>query len=593
MNTRNRAFRRTLPPIAAAALAAGSFALLPGAASAASGDLTYSCTYGDLVSGAQPTTVSIDTDAPDSTPASAPLDITTTATVTLPDAVKTALSNLGYQGVELIGQDDADASRLGVKQIYVASGTQIPVTTHPSFKHTTGSEFSGSSPAPNHLDHGPTIPGTAQVKAGDMVLELDVYTTSSTPTVYPVNCTAPSGSPVIDTMKVTAPTSTTVSLSKSSWTAGDPPATATATVTRTGSTSSWPDATGSVQFAVGGKTVSDTVDSNGKASATLPALPGHASYTVTATYEPDSASPYLTSTVTSSSVDVVAPTTTKVGVSDPNPEIGDSSTATATVGSDAGTPGGSVQFMVDGAPFGAPVAVNSGTASIPLDTSAKGAHKVTADFTPSDDLYAGSTSDEESFSVGVPTTTTALGLSRSSAAYGQKPSFTATVAASRGTAAGKVQFKYGTRTATVAVVNGKARFTAPVLAVGSYRVTATYVPTSADSFTGSASASRTLRIVKDTTTTRQSLLNAKYKKKLASTVTVKTKYGTLAVGKVTLVLKHAGKKVGSKTVTLRKGVAKATFNKLTKTGGWSVVASYAGGTNLNKSSNTRSFTVRR
>ena len=80
-----------------------------------------------------------------------------------------------------------------------------------------------------------------------------------------------------------------------------------------------------------------------------------------------------------------AATTTAV-TSSANPSTyGSAVSFTATVTSAGGTPTGTVQFAVDGSPFGGPVPLAGGSASsLLISTLAVGTHAVTADYVPDD-----------------------------------------------------------------------------------------------------------------------------------------------------------------------------------------------------------------
>jgi hypothetical protein len=86
--------------------------------------------------------------------------------------------------------------------------------------------------------------------------------------------------------------------------------------------------------------------------------------------------------------------TVAVRVSDPKPTYGETETFTATVGTYSpalGTPGGTIQFLVDGAPFGSVVTLVSGVAaSSPTSTLPAGRHKISAIYS-GDPSYAANT----------------------------------------------------------------------------------------------------------------------------------------------------------------------------------------------------------
>jgi hypothetical protein len=91
----------------------------------------------------------------------------------------------------------------------------------------------------------------------------------------------------------------------------------------------------------------------------------------------------------------VKPNTTTALVSSPNPSNpGETVTLTATVAPvppGTGTPTGTVQFQLNGANFGAPVALFGGSASLGAASLANGSHAFTATYA-GDSSFAGSTS---------------------------------------------------------------------------------------------------------------------------------------------------------------------------------------------------------
>lgn len=155
-------------------------------------------------------------------------------------------------------------------------------------------------------------------------------------------------------------------------------------------------------------------------------------------------------------------------------------TATVAATNGTGTPTGTVQFAVDGNPFGSPVALNgSGTATTPPSTAlSTGTHTVTATYS-GDSGFLGSASGSRTATVNKADTTTALEAAPTPTVSGQTVTFTATVdvvAPGAGTPTGGVQFNvdgqpYGTAvplsgdTATLSISN---------LSTGNHQVQATY-----------------------------------------------------------------------------------------------------------------------
>ncbi len=113
--------------------------------------------------------------------------------------------------------------------------------------------------------------------------------------------------------------------------------------------------------------------------------------TITATYSGDANFNGDTDTEAHS---VRLPSTTTVTTSDGSTVFGESVTFTATVSATppgTGTPGGTVQFRVDGQPLGGAVTLAGGTASRSTSALAVGSHTITADYTPGGQTFAGST----------------------------------------------------------------------------------------------------------------------------------------------------------------------------------------------------------
>lgn len=509
-DTRHRARpgarRRTrpwaVPAATATALALGSLALLPGSASAKSADLTYSCTYGTLVSGAQPTTVTIDTDAPETTPLLAPLQILTTTTFKVPDSVHSALSAAGASSVQLLA--DATTNH-GVTVSYDFGGTSTPLQTHPVFHFSQADwTFTGTSGGAYTMNPGPKIPGTYQVHAGAIELELTATTSAGT-TTYPVSCTVPSGQ-LVDQILVTDTTTTTLTLSSPTATYGGTAPTATATVTRDGTpTSNWPALTGNVQFYDGSTLVATKSAASGTATYALSGL-GAGQHSITAVYVPATGDPYQASTSTASTLTVSSPTTTTVTA--PQSVLrNDTATATATVKSaDGSTPTGSVSFVVDG---GTPTSktLSGGTATLALPTGVPGSHSVTASYGGA--TYLLTSKGSKDYGVGAPTNTS-LALTASTWAHNDdSPRATATVTApgSDGTwpaLTGTVQFESdGTAIGDPVAVGSDGTATLAQLGdlpLGPHTITAVYTPASGSVYALSTSGGQDLKVTSHTVT---------------------------------------------------------------------------------------------
>lgn len=276
-----------------------------------------------------------------------------------------------------------------------------------------------------------------------------------------------------------APTVTTITGDDPDPSVFGQPVTVSYTVAVTGGGSGTPDGTVTVTYAAGGG-CTGTVAS-GQCSFVPPATATNAS--LTAQYQGSanfsgSTSPAVRHTVTKAS------TTTGV-TSSKNPSgFGESVTFTATVTAVApggGTPGGSIQFRIDGNNADGPVPLNNGSATLTTSTLTPGSHSVEA-------VYGGATGYNGSTGtltqqVGLIPTSTTLTTSPSSSVFGQNVTLTAQVTSSAGSPTGDVRFVDGgscggTVLATVPLSNGSASISVASLSVGSHTLRACYLGTS-------------------------------------------------------------------------------------------------------------------
>jgi len=103
----------------------------------------------------------------------------------------------------------------------------------------------------------------------------------------------------------------------------------------------------------------------------------------------------------------------------------------------------------------------------------------------------------------------------------------------------------------------------------------------------------TTKIVKDTSTTKESAAYSSKKDKAHGTAKVKARYGTPATGKVKFLLKKGSTTIKRATDTLnRRGIAKVSFKGVTAKGKYTIVGKYTGSATLKRSSGKASFTVR-
>jgi hypothetical protein len=177
------------------------------------------------------------------------------------------------------------------------------------------------------------------------------------------------------------------------------------------------------------------------------------------------------------------PTTISVSVSNLSPNVGDAVTFTAQVADPATnrTPTGTVQFFIDGQPFGDPLPLVGGAAvSDPNSGLGLGAHVVTAKYT-SDGSFVSVTGQLAGDFTVLAATGTTVSASAPSVEYGQAVTFTATVSSevlSTGAPGGRVQFTDATTglvLGNLPLVNGTAKVSPSGLGVGTHEVIATYL----------------------------------------------------------------------------------------------------------------------
>ncbi len=216
--------------------------------------------------------------------------------------------------------------------------------------------------------------------------------------------------------------------------------------------------TGTVQFSIDGSPAGGAVALAGGTAAMTTSSMTPGQHTIAATYTGDgnfngSTSPGLSRTVSS------AYTGTSLAASS-NPSIfGGKVTFTATVSAGgAGPVTGTVQFSIDGSPFGAPVALAGGAASFSTSSLAAGSHTITGAYSGNANYPAGKGTLSQSVKP-APTASTVT-VTPKTQQYSDLVSFTATLnpAIVNGLApAQSVTFLVGTQTmgtAALAVVNG-------------------------------------------------------------------------------------------------------------------------------------------
>lgn len=287
-----------------------------------------------------------------------------------------------------------------------------------------------------------------------------------------------------------ADTTTTLSTSNADAVAGEP-LTYTAEIDVVAPGAGNPS--GTVQFASDGEPIGGPVTvSNGSAVSTPVGLDA-GDHVITADYSGDTRFAGGSATIEQ---EVAAAQTTTVVSTSPNPSVvGQEITISATVtpnGAATGTPGGFVQFLVDGVSLGF-VALEGGTASIPVSDLTWGSHDIKATYLSADPNFVTSTSTVQTHTVNKAATKTVLTTSSPVAVWGQPVTFTAevsVVAPGAGSPSGTVTFLDGSAVlGTVDVssaTGGIATITVDDLAVGQHAVEATYDGN--DSFQGSTAS---------------------------------------------------------------------------------------------------------
>ena len=252
------------------------------------------------------------------------------------------------------------------------------------------------------------------------------------------------------------------------------------------------DPTGSVQFYVDGTPYGDPVPLNedGAATVTDSDLPA-GTHQITAGFLPDNDNLGASLSETpATQVVTFADTTTTVfsGPSSPVPVYGQSVTFAAQVVNaspeSTADPTGSVQFYVDGTPYGDPVPLNEdGAATVTDSDLPAGTHQITAGSLPDNDNFGASLSETPATQVVTfADTTTTVFSGPTPSVYGQAVTFAAQVvnASAESTAdpTGSVEFYVdGTPYGSAPLdADGKATITDDSLPAGTHQITAGFLP---------------------------------------------------------------------------------------------------------------------
>ncbi|MET3960628.1 hypothetical protein ABIE44_000562 [Marmoricola sp. OAE513] len=353
-----------------------------------------------------------------------------------------------------------------------------------------------------------------------------------------------------------------------------------------------------VTFALsGGGSVSAVTNGSGVASASLPLNGPVRAATITASV-PGSSNFAAASTSAPFSV-LVNPTTTTVAPSNSTVTIGDPITFDATITPVVGSnPGGTVQFLVNGAALGGPVAVSGNTASVTVNNTGAiglGNHTVQAVYNGSA-LFGTSSSPTVPFRIRVPLlgSTASLSVTPNSTVYGQGVTLSShiTTTSGSGNPTGTVTFKEGGTVYGSAPVNGSgdASIVVTDIPVGAHSITASY--SGDDEYNSANSSPGSLNVAKAdvtvTATTSDSSTVTGEAVDFGVSVAAVAPGAGLPDGTVQLVVD--GNNVGA-PVALVGGVA--NFDPVTslKAGNHTVAVAYSGSSNYKTGNDTLSQSV--
>jgi len=270
-------------------------------------------------------------------------------------------------------------------------------------------------------------------------------------------------------------------------------------------------------------------------------------------------------------------------------------TATVTaVAPGAGVPEGSVQFIIDGANFDAPVVLSGGVATSSNTAAlATGAHTVTATFTPVDGNF-NTSNGSRSQTVRLADTTTSLAASPASSVFGQQIAITATVAAvapGAGTPTRIVQFQVdgldlgGPRT----LASGSVTVYPSGLSAGLHTITATY--RGDPGFNGSSSSGLLFNVAPADTTTAVTTTPVVFGQSASATAVVAAVAPGAGTPTGTLQFFVDGTSFGP-PAALSGGSATTSLGAL-GVGSHSITTTYSGDAGFNASSGASTLTVAR
>jgi trimeric autotransporter adhesin len=353
---------------------------------------------------------------------------------------------------------------------------------------------------------GTTLLGTGTLSDGVATLDttaLPVGSDSIT-AIYSGDSNFTASTSTAVTVPVTqAASTTTVTFSPSAPVYGES-TTLTATITAVSPGSGTP--TGKVEFLDGTTDLGTATLSDGVATLDTTALLTGAN-TITADYSGDSN--FTSSTSTATVTIAQAASTTTIMFVPTSPVLGQSVTLTASVSAvspGAGTPTGTVEFLLNGTTDLGTATLSDGVATLTTTALAAGDNTITADYSGDSNLTT-STAGTVTVTVVQTTSTTTVSVSNSNPSAYETVTLTAVVAPSATgiEPTGSVEFlANGTIVGTAALSGGQATLSLSSLSIGSDSITAQYLGDS--NFTGSTSAAVTVVVG----TADQQWLNAVY-----------------------------------------------------------------------------------
>jgi hypothetical protein len=359
--------------------------------------------------------------------------------------------------------------------------------------------------------------------------------------------------------------------------------------------------TGTVQFQIDGTNFGNPVSlKSGVAVSAGTSSLSVADHTIQAIYSGDVN--FTTSTGMLSQTVNKANTSTTI-LSSANPSgFGQSVTFTTTItvtAPGAGTPTGTVQFVIDGSNAGSPVRLSTTagvtTASFSIASLGVGAHTVVASYSGDSNFASSNGSLSGGQNVGLAGVTTVVTSSANPSVFGQAVTFTATVSAGSangGTPTGTIQFQIdGTNFGSpVSLTNGVATSTAASsLSAATHAITAIY---SGDAmFAASTGTLNQIVNQASTLTTLASSINPSgfgQAVTFTAMITANPPGGGTPTGSVQFVID--GTNFGS-PVNLSGGVASTTATGGLSTGDHTIQAVYSGDANFSTSTGSLTQTV--